>query len=297
MQSLNRKLLIKNTTFPNREYIPALWIKAESAIEVFPSEYLWIVEPSHEKPNWVNDIKSLNTWYWSDIVKRINSIAYIYSRKLQDLFRALEYALPENAILLSALSLRSLIETVASLNWLFIFISKRFKEFDIEALNYESVIDEQLETELIRMTHGSRFNWKAYLSGDFDKLIKSPNEVSENWMQRNILGRINKLAKQKRYDSLRIIYDLLCEFAHPNFGSNLIYVRKEEMNEVGVRILLGSVQSRHDTIEFLEPLTGALLSCCQITDETLSNIISTVDDISKWCQNNYIYYVKKGKGL
>lgn len=287
---------IKSSTFPRSEYLPTLWIKAESAIEIYPNEYPWIIGPNY-KPGWVIDIKSLNTWYWSDIVKRVNAITYIYSLKLQDLFRALEYALLENAILLSALSLRSMIETVASLSWSSDFISLRLKEVDIEALNYESVIDEELENELIRMTHGSRFNWKAYLSSDFEKLIKTPNEVPENWLQKNILGRIDKLAKQKRYESLRLIYDFLCEFVHPNFGSNMIYVRKEEVNEVGVRILLGSPQSRHDTIEFLEPLTGALLSCCQITDETLSNINNKIEKLSKWCQKNYIYYLKKEKGL
>lgn len=287
---------IKNSKFPNREYLPALWIKAESALEIYPDQYPWIIEPADVKPEWVVDIKSLNTWYWSDIVKRVNAVTFIYSLRLHDLFLCLENALCGNAILLSALILRSLLENVASLNWSSEFIVSRLEGLDTEALNHAHTIDEEFENELIRMTHGSRFNWKAYLTGNFEELVEASNRVPEMWHQTNILSRIDKLAKQTRYDSLRLVYDHLCESVHPNLGSNLIYVREEEQTDIGVRILLGSPQSSFDTIEFLEPLTGALLSCCQITHEALPKITYKIEPLSKWCQRNYIYYVKKEKG-
>lgn len=279
---------IKSSTFPNREYLPTLWIRAESALEIYPDQYPWIIKPSNVKPGWVSDIASLNTWYWSDIVKRVNAITFIYSLRLRDLFLTLEHALSENAVLLSALILRSLLENVASLSWSSEFIVSRLEALDIDVLNHHHTIDEEFENELIRMTHGSRFNWKAYLSGDFGDLLEASNKVPEMWKQKNILSRINKLAKQKRYQSLRLIYDLLCEFVHPNLGSNLIYVREEREIDVGVRILLGPPQSRLDTIQFLEPLTGALLSCCQITHEALPSITSKVDPLSQWCQRETI---------
>lgn len=277
--------------------MPSVWIKAESTLEIYPERYPWIVEPPNVKPIWVIDQRSLNAWYWSDIVNRINTITFIYAAKLRDLFGSLERCLVENNLLLSALIFRSLLEYVASLNWSSVFISSRLNSLDIKSLDIKHYVDEEFEKELIRMTHGSRFNWNAYLKGQFDELVKKPSEVTDLCRQKNILGYIDKLARQKRYSSLRLIYDLLSEFVHPNFGSNLIYVTEEKETDIGVRILLGSTHTRSDTIQFLEPLIGALLSCCDITSRDLPEITNAIGPLSKWCHENYIYYVKKGKGL
>ena len=45
---------IKDSTCPDREYLSILWIKAESAIEIYPNEYPWIVVPN-EKKTWLGD--------------------------------------------------------------------------------------------------------------------------------------------------------------------------------------------------------------------------------------------------
>jgi hypothetical protein len=89
---------INKSTFQNREYLPTLWIMAESALEIYPDQYSWTIEPENVKPEWVIDIKSLNTWYWSDIVKRVNAITSIYSFRLRDLFHNLEDTISENAV-------------------------------------------------------------------------------------------------------------------------------------------------------------------------------------------------------
>lgn len=284
----------KKTTFANREHVSEFWARAEVCLAKFPVRYAWTVSKEFP-PKWVSDTKSLNTWYWSDLVGRIEAINFLYAAKARDLLRTLEYAICSNSVYLAALSLRAFIEVVASLKFSEDFIKRHLEKVDIRTFESANCVNKDLEDELIKMTHGSKFNWQAYLHGDFDTLIRSPNEVPEEWAQTNIMTRIDKLVKQKRYASIRLMYGLLCEYVHPNFGNNLIYIRKEEENEAEVKMHLGVPTCRVDMIEFLEPFTGVLLSCCEITSQCLTQLVESIAEIKHWSQLNYALYSRSGK--
>jgi hypothetical protein len=256
--------------------------------------YEWTVSKEFP-PKWVSDIKGLNAWYWADLVGRIEAINFLYAAKARDLLRTLEYAICSNSVYLAALALRAFIEVVASLKFSEEFITRHLEKVDLRTFESANCVNKELEDELIKMAYGSKFNWKAYLHGDFDTLIKSTNEVPEEWTQTNILTRINKLAKQKRYASLRLTYDLLCEYVHPNFGNNLIYIRNEEENEERVTMHLGASASRADMIEFMVPFTGVMLSCCEITSHCLTQLVESVREIKGWSQFNYAQYSRSFK--
>lgn len=277
------------SSFPGREHLPVSWEMVVESLSLFRDEHTWIVD-SLDAPSWVVDHKSRNVWYWSDMFRRKIAVYNLYALKLKDMFQGIEYAVLQNSIYLLSLLLRSLIETTASIWWLHSFIDKRMEEMKIQKLNSEIVQDEELERELIRITHGSRFNWSAYLKGEFEQAVNDPENVPENWKQRNAVTRIKGISKDKRYSSFYFIYCLLCEFVHPNFGSNLIYVRQENLTATGVEIVFGKPCSREDTISFLEPLTGVMISCCEITRDSLLKENQTFREVGLWCGKNLMEF-------
>jgi hypothetical protein len=209
---------VRVTTFPNSQHLPSFWIEAEIVLGKIPEKYIWPVEPSDKIAPWVVDTTSLNVWYWSDIVKRINAIVFLQSAKLKTLLDGIERAALENNLLVLTLLLRSLFENCATLYGFGALVERHLTGFNLDVLTSEQVIYKEFEDELIILSHGSRFNWQELLTGDLDKWINAPNAVKPEHQQKNVLTRIQKVAAEKRYNAFALMYAWLCDYVHPNMG-------------------------------------------------------------------------------
>ena len=229
-------------------------------------------------------------------MKRINAILFFQAAKCKTLLEGIERAAMENDLLVLALLLRSLFENCATLFGVGVLVERRFAGFDPNVLTKEHLVDKEFEDELILYSHGSRFNWQELLTGDVEQWIKAPDAVKAEHKQKNILTRIQKVAAERRYSAFALMYAWLCEYVHPNLGSHLIYVRNESVDEEGVaRMELGRVASVKDSIRFLEPFTGGIMSCLEIIAKRMPGMVNTTEPVGQWCKQKYIHYVKLSK--
>jgi hypothetical protein len=149
--------------------------------------------------------------------------------KFDELCRALIGAVNRGEFIVYGLVGRSLIEHAAVLRYYFM---NRIKPTVEEAVRTGSVSVQQIGVivkELDRFLRGGRFNWEAFFSGDFDKLVSDKQEQPP-YAQVNVLTCVQKWAKE----TPRVIdlYDLFCDLVHPNIGSTFL-ITKQFTNGIG----------------------------------------------------------------
>ena len=285
---------IQKSRFSNREHLPAFWIEAEVALARIPDKYVWPVESSDKVALWVTDTTSLNTWYWGDIVKRINATLFFQSSKFKTLLEGIARAAVENNLLTLTLLMRSLFENCATLYDFGTLIERRLNGFDCDSLTKSKFVDKAFEDELIIFSHGSRFNWRGLLSGDLDAWINAPDDVKPEHKQKNVMTRIHRVAAEKRYGAFELLYAWLCDYVHPNLGSHMLFVLDERALEDGsIRMELGRSVERDHTINLLEPFTGGILSCLEIISKKTTAVVNVTEPVGHWCREHYIQYVRK----
>ncbi len=77
-----------------------------------------------------------------------------------------------------------------------------------------------MEDLLLQYAHGTRFNWPDLFAGNRDALGKKFTPA-ESTSAVNVLTALDHLAKRDdRYRDVRIGYDMLSDFAHPNMASH-----------------------------------------------------------------------------
>jgi hypothetical protein len=142
----------------------------------------------------------------------------------------------------------------------------------------------KLVQELTLAVRRSKENWEAILAGDFGKLVLGPGSVVA-WDKVSLKKHVeNWAATQQKLgalDPLRL-YDILCDLAHPNFGSSLLVLRLDEF-KFSVRQHHGLIGQRIFGILYpslaavsmeLQKLLNALLvlkfDCGQESDQLLN---------------------------
>ena len=271
------------STFPSSEYLPELWERAVRELDSLPCEHQRTVEPE-ALALWVRDARSLNAWYWGDLVRRADAVLFLVGTKLRELLASAEEALLSGQLFVSALLLRAVMEQAASLYVFGELLRTHLDGLQFEKLEAEAMTNKQLEDGLIQFSHGSRFNWPAFLAGDADAWADAPEAVRDEHKATNVLTLIDKVAKNPRYSAFRAVYALLCEYVHPNLGGHLLYLRKEEPVEGGARLQFNTDSTSRDVVRFLEPMTGVLLSCLEIVALRLPAIRAFLEPLSGWCK-------------
>lgn len=77
-----------------------------------------------------------------------------------------------------------------------------------------------MEDLLLQYAHGTRFNWPDLFAGNREALGKKVTSA-ESTSAVNVLTALDHLAKRDdRYRDVRIGYDMLSDFAHPNMASH-----------------------------------------------------------------------------
>jgi hypothetical protein len=196
------------STFQNSEHLPEFWESAERALEALPREHHWTVKPE-TLADWVGDARSLNAWYWSDLASRADAVLFLIGTKLQELLTSAELALSGGELFVSALLLRAVMEQTASLYAFSELLRTHLDGFELDKLEVEVIINKPFDEHLIRFSHGSRFNWPAFLAGDAEAWAAAPEAVRDEHKQTNVLTLIDKVAKEPRYDAFRAVYCLI----------------------------------------------------------------------------------------
>jgi hypothetical protein len=130
-------------------------------------------------------------------------------------------------LLVPFIVLRSLLEHVARCHVVLEYTSKisELQEFDAAKAALGSIRD-----KLQKEAHGTRIDWdKMVATSDYSDLKAKnveykPKELLADIKSSQILGAVDDLDKTLK--GTRVIYELLCEFAHPNVGALLISTNK-----------------------------------------------------------------------
>lgn len=105
----------------------------------------------------------------------------------------------------------------------------------------------EINGSLVKMAYSTRFDWMAILRGDAADLLRrnktkyKPDPNRQDRTADTILDAIDGLAKKVK--GLRGVYEVLCEFAHPNVGTVLGLTKSAEphKDELGVPWMLKEV--------------------------------------------------------
>lgn len=100
------------------------------------------------------------------------------------------------------------------------FFAKRILQRDWRGPAFAASEIKAIEDLLLRYAHGSRFNWADLLAGDRQKLGARFTPPASTTAV-NVMSALDDLAKRDaRYTDVRIGYEMLSDFAHPNMASH-----------------------------------------------------------------------------
>jgi len=139
-------------------------------------------------------------------------------------------------------------------------------DYTIEQLN-------ELERILIKYSHGTRFDWDALLGGDFEKLKEKFAHTDQNKAAINILTAIDKLASLRpAFRDVRVIYDMLSDYAHPNMGSHSLFIKLADMDALTGKNTLSlnadSMRAEFIIVGTLPQIATCLTYCGHLLQET-----------------------------
>lgn len=143
--------------------------------------------------------------------------------KFSELCEALIESVNRYQFLVYGLIGRSLIEHAATMRY---YVKERLQPTIDEAVQSGVVTSERIQAILVELDtflRGSRFDWDAFLSGDFDQLSGERTESAASRQQVNAKTCIQKWARES--PNMMILYDLFCDLVHPNAGSTFLVMQ------------------------------------------------------------------------
>ena len=259
-------------------------------------KFAWATHVSTKSPSWATDTRSRNAWYWGRIAATIKSLAFLHSAKITTLMAGIERAVVESNSLVLALLLRSLFENCASLYALKTLMKEHLHGFHVDCLETELVTNEVLHRELSKLFRGTRFNWEALVKGDADAWIKKAEfrkrteAAAPEHFQESIMEHIDRVASNPRYSAFRHLYSFLCDYVHPNVGSNLLFLKNA--HEIRGRVVLGFGlgASPVEISDFLTPFIGGIWSCFDIATNALPQLRPIGEYLENWCESIWPKY-------
>jgi hypothetical protein len=155
--------------------------------------------------------------YWKEIDERIKFLWQSIALKGFSLLKNIVVCINSKNYFPALISTRALLENIAVFHYYIWKIVPTYNEFMknknriliIKGEHEGIIISSELEELLILYTHGTR--------------LKELTEVRKEWKQKSISEYIKFLSKNKSYTKASHYYSILCEIAHPNSGSNMIF--------------------------------------------------------------------------
>ena len=145
---------------------------------------------------------------------------FINQTAVVKLIGAFKRGLSAGDFLVPIICLRGILEHFAHFAETMTFVRDE-PEFEKYTPNLDSL--PKIREWLSQKTYGTRLDWAAFIGNTSDKIPNKkaieykPEENRVNRKASSILNAIDAL--DKRVAGTRVIYELLCEFAHPNVGT------------------------------------------------------------------------------
>jgi len=172
-----------------------------------PSRYGWLatsVEALGKQLEGAKSGEEVNKIYWQDMAHNIEAYEVMVLWRGTELMTAALHSLNPHEILAPAVLSRSLLELAAASIANSNIIQNTIENVIAASMSRAGLHTcGQLEALLLQIIHGTRIS-----------------EPPEHIKQKNILTYIEKVSKHPDGKDLRIVYDILCDFAHPNLLGN-----------------------------------------------------------------------------
>lgn len=170
----------------------------------------------HQRNVATGDVKQACLYLFSDVYNWLKVFWWTNVFKMRQLTEGLVYSYNTDNFLTWLVLARSSLE-YAAVNYYFV---KKIKQFDIHGPHFKLSDIKGVEDLLLQYTHGSRFNWKDLFEGNRESLKEKFTPTGSSSAV-NVMTALEHLAKRdNRYADVKIAYDMLSDFAHPNMASH-----------------------------------------------------------------------------
>ncbi|MBX9692865.1 MAG: hypothetical protein K2Z81_10810 [Cyanobacteria bacterium] len=213
--------------------------------------------------------------------------AFQQSRRMAvvHLLDAVSDSLHRGDAMVAFISFRTVIEHVAVFNDLLRDMGKlNFKPQTIE----DAVkLNSDMESLLVKRVFGTRVNWLELRHSDADVFLASrktyeykPSESSWDRTSEQVMYAVDKL--KRKVKRARGVYEVLCEFAHPNVGALLALTRQtsESRDEQGVRWIHKTL-SLDSPDAFVHDLANLIGSIVRTSSECVKLFESQLEELEK----------------
>jgi hypothetical protein len=214
------------------------------------------------------DYRSGNWLYWKEMDERIKLLWNTAHFKCNSVLQEIINSINHNNFLVTIILVRSLLEYAAILHyycWKIVpTYHDTFSNPDIKKIisgEIKGVFTcKELEDLLILYSHGTRKN----------ELIS----LNEKWKAVHIQTRITFLSKNKDYNKAEEYYNELCEYAHPNQGTNRIF-SDIEYKQDKFYISSFTKEQKQNLNSFLELIAYPLGISCHIIQNSIDLLMKT----------------------
>jgi len=196
--------------------------------------------------------------------ERIRLLWITLGYRFESLLEGLFLLIDSHNILSAMLLVRAMLEYAALLHyyaWKIVPLYNRLRADEkiqniVKGKTAGLFVSSELEDLLIKGSHGTR-----------DKELLA---VNPKWQAINIMTMIDFLAKNEDFRDARRSYDKLCEYTHPNIGTNTLYVADHLENERVSVLTLRKGPLNYDL--FCHECNYPLLISCRIAKEGISSL-------------------------
>ena len=137
--------------------------------------------------------------------------------KLYVACKHIQSALPRHDYLEYALFWRVMLEQTAVLVHIAVKLAPLFEN------GYKDDLSDFVSS-VITSVAGGRFNWNEFVRVGFEGLLTNPEARKPQLNQVNILTCVQRWGKIE--PRIFLLYEILCETVHPNFGSNMLFMHE-----------------------------------------------------------------------
>jgi len=196
----------------------------------------------HQKAVDISDVEQACLHLLSDVYNWLKFFWWTSAFKARQLAAALVQSYNSDNHLAWLILGRSSLEYAAVSHYFF----KKISQLQVQGPVFAMSHLKDMEDLLLQYAHGTRFNWQDLFSGNREALEKKFTPT-ESTSAVNVLTALNHLAKRDgRYKDVKIGYDMLSDFAHPNMASHASVIEMPtepgQMHECQIKAQPGSLR-------------------------------------------------------
>ncbi len=225
-------------------------------------------DPNYFKEIFTQDVYKGMKLYWKEIDERIKLLWQTMGLKGFHLLNGIVKCINTRNYYSASILVRALLENAAVFHYYLWKIIPTYNDFRSDTILKKKItnrevmgviVSRELENLLIKYSHGTK--------------MKDIVKVKKEWEQERISTFMNFLSKNKKYKNAYKFYSILCEIAHPNFGSILAFYD----HGAGTNIYTEVSFSKSQNVQFFLNTSAYPIN---ISCEILKEGINSIRDIS-----------------